>query len=175
MHGNTNKDITIIASPLFLLLLEELDPETEESVVRVVTLLLPLLFDLKLKPDLPLWKELVLLFLKRLPPLLVLLRFLWARLWLLLSLRLRLSDMEEAWVVLDLPMLILLFLRISWSLWVTVGCLTAVVWCLLRPSSGSMAGQRRGEETNISGEMRSRTGTGLKITTSRLGFVICVV
>ena len=175
MHGNTNKDITIIASPLFLLLLEELDPETEESVVRVVTLLLPLLFDLKLKPDLPLWKELVLLFLKRLPPLLVLLRFLWARLWLLLSLRLRLSDMEEAWVVLDLPMLILLFLRISWSLWVTVGCLTAVVWCLLRPSSGSISGQRRGEETNISGEMRSRTGTGLKITTSRLGFVICVV
>ena len=169
MQGKTK------TSPLFLLLLEELDPETEESVVRVVTLLLPLLFDLKLKPDLPLWKELVLLFLKRLPPLLVLLRFLWARLWLLLSLRLRLSDMEEAWVVLDLPMLILLFLRISWSLWVTVGCLTAVVWCLLRPSSGSISGQRRGEETNISGEMRSRTGTGLKITTSRLGFVICVV
>ena len=91
-------------------------PETEESVVRVVTLLLPLLLDLKLKPDLALWKEWVLLFLKRLPPLLVELTFLWARLWLLLSLSVRLSDMEEEVVVLDLPIFSLLFLSISLSL-----------------------------------------------------------
>ena len=104
-------------SPLFLRLLAVLElPETEESVVRVVTLLLPLLLDLKLKPDLALWKEWVLLFLKRLPPLLVELTFLWARLWLLLSLSVRLSDMEEEVVVLDLPILSLLFLSISLSL-----------------------------------------------------------
>ena len=108
-------------------MLEVLEPDTEDKVVRVVTLLLPLLFDLKLKPDLPLWKELVLLFLNRLAPLRVLLRFLWARLWLLLSLRVRLSDMEEVVVVLDLPIFNLLFLSMSCSLWVTVGCLTAVV------------------------------------------------
>ena len=104
-------------SPLFLRLLAVLElPETEESVVRVVTLLLPLLLDLKLKPDLALWKEWVLLFLKRLPPLLVELTFLWAWLWLLLSLSVRLSDMEEEVVVLDLPIFSLLFLSISLSL-----------------------------------------------------------
>ena len=108
-------------------MLAELEPETEERVVRVVTLLLPLLLDRKLKPDLPLWKERVLLFRKRLPPLLLELRFLWARLWLLLSLSVRLSDSEEEVVVLDLPIFSLRFLRISLSLWVTVGCLTAVV------------------------------------------------
>ena len=104
------------SSPLFLRLLAVLEPDTEESVVRVVTLLLPLLLERKLKPDLPLWKEWVLLFLKRLPPLLLELTFLWARLWLLLSLRVRLSDMEEEVVVLDLPILSLLFLRMSLSL-----------------------------------------------------------
>ena len=111
------KFTTAHCSPLFLRLLAVLElPETEESVVRVVTLLLPLLLDLKLKPDLALWKEWVLLFLKRLPPLLLELTFLWARLWLLLSLRVRLSDMEEEVVVLDLPILSLLFLRMSLSL-----------------------------------------------------------
>ena len=46
------------SSPLFLRLLAELElPDTEERVVRVVTLLLPLLLERKLKPDLPLWKE----------------------------------------------------------------------------------------------------------------------
>ena len=42
-------------------------------MVRVVTLLWPLLVDLKLSPDLPLWKDLVLLFRNRLFPLRVLL------------------------------------------------------------------------------------------------------
>ena len=56
------------------------------------------------------------MFLKRLPPLLLELTFLWARLWLLLSLSVRLSDMEEEVVVLDLPILSLLFLRMSLSL-----------------------------------------------------------
>ena len=56
------------------------------------------------------------MFLKRLPPLLELLTFLWARLWLLLSLSVRLSDMEEEVVVLDLPIFSLLFLSISLSL-----------------------------------------------------------
>ena len=129
------------SSPLFLRLLAELPelPDTEERVVSVVTLLRPLLLERKLKPDLPLWKEWVLLFLKRLPPLLEELTFLWARLWLLLSLSVRLSDMEEEVVVLDLPIFSLLFLSISLSLWVTVGCLTAVVWCLLRVTSPSPA------------------------------------
>ena len=50
------KFTTAHCSPLFLRLLAVLElPETEESVVRVVTLLLPLLLDLKLKPDLALW------------------------------------------------------------------------------------------------------------------------
>ena len=147
MHGElyrqrTKKDITNhhnFSSPLLLRLLAELPelPDTEESVVRVVTLLRPLLLERKLKPDLPLWKEWVLLFLKRLLPLLLELTFLWAMLWLLLSLSVRLSDMEEEVVVLDLPILSLLFLSISLSLWVTVGCLTAVVWCLLRVTSPS--------------------------------------
>ena len=43
--------------PLFLLCPPEAEPEpeTEESVVSVVTLLCPLLVDLKLVPDLLLW------------------------------------------------------------------------------------------------------------------------
>ena len=57
----------------------------------------------------------------------------------MLSLRVRLSDMEEAVVVLDLPILSLLFLSIWWSLCVRVGCLTAVVWCLLSPTSASIS------------------------------------
>ena len=62
--------------------------------------------------------------------------FLWAVLWLLLSLRVKLSDKEEAAVVLDLPPIrSLRFLNISESLWVTVGCLTAVVWCLRNSTS----------------------------------------
>ena len=48
-------------SPLFLLCPElELDPDTEDKVVSVVIVLWPLLVDLKLRPDLPLWKDLVL-------------------------------------------------------------------------------------------------------------------
>ena len=48
-------------SPLFLLCPElELEPDTEDKVVSVVIVLWPLLVDLKLRPDLPLWKDLVL-------------------------------------------------------------------------------------------------------------------
>ena len=38
----------------------ELEPDTEDKVVSVVIVLWPLLVDLKLRPDLPLWKDLVL-------------------------------------------------------------------------------------------------------------------
>lgn len=59
------------------------------------------------------------------------LTFLWAALWLLLSLRVRLSErLEAVWpeAEADLePILSLRLLRISESLWVTVGCLTAWV------------------------------------------------
>ena len=66
------------------------------------------------------------------------LTFRWAVewLWLLLSLSVRLSDkVQDAELVFDLPIFSLLFLKISESLWVTVGCLTAVVWCLLSCTS----------------------------------------
>ena len=54
------------------------------------------------------------------------LTFLCAELWVLLSLSVKLSDNDEAVVVLDRPpILSLLFLRMSESLWVTVGCLAA--------------------------------------------------
>ena len=59
--------------------------------------------------------------------------FLCAVLWLD-SLRVRLSDKEEVVVVFDLPILSLLFLKISDSLCVTVGYLVAVVWCRLKSS-----------------------------------------
>ena len=128
-------------------------------MVSVVIVLWPLLVDLKLRPDLPLWKDLVLpLRNKLLVPLRVLLSlfqidinsqcplshltFLWAALWVLLSLRVRLSEMLEAVcpeAEADLePILSLRLLRISESLWVTVGCLTAWVWCLLSWTSLDM-------------------------------------
>ena len=70
------------------------------------------------------------------------LTFLWAALWVLLSLRVRLSEMLEAVcpeAEADLePILSLRLLRISESLWVTVGCLTAWVWCLLSWTSLDM-------------------------------------
>ena len=137
----------------------ELEPDTEDKVVSVVIVLWPLLVDLKLRPDLPLWKDLVLpLRNKLLVPLRVLLSlfqininsqcplshltFLWAALWVLLSLRVRLSEMLEAVcpeAEADLePILSLRLLRISESLWVTVGCLTAWVWCLLSWTSLDM-------------------------------------
>lgn len=82
-------------------------------MVSVVIVLWPLLVDLKLRPDLPLWKDLVLPLRNRLLPLRVLLgifqissqtpapeltdlTFLWAALWVLLSLRVRLSERLEA-------------------------------------------------------------------------------
>ena len=137
----------------------ELEPDTEDKVVSVVIVLWPLLVDLKLRPDLPLWKDLVLPLRNRLlVPLRVLLSlfqiiinsqsplshltFLWAALWVLLSLRVRLSEMLEAVcpeAEADLePILSLRLLRISESLWVTVGCLTAWVWCLLSWTSLDM-------------------------------------
>ena len=122
----------ILHIPLFLRECCPEDPDSEESVVIVVTLLLALLLDLKLNPLLALLYECVLLFLPstRWP---LLLMFLCAVLWLD-SLRVRLSDKEEVVVVFDLPILSLLFLKISDSLCVTVGCLVAVVWCRLKSS-----------------------------------------
>ena len=83
------------------------DPDREDTVVRVVMLLL---FDLKLNPLLALWYELVELVRKSFPS---------PRL-LLLSERVRESESEVV-VVLDRPILKRRFLKISESLWVTDG------------------------------------------------------
>ena len=93
------------------------DPDKEETVVSVVMLLL---FDLKLKPLLALWYELVELVLKSFP----------SRL-LLLSERVRESEREVV-VVLARPILKRRFLRISESLAVTEGWAVALVsWRLM--------------------------------------------
>ena len=71
---DTNHGELSDCSPLFLLCPElELEPDTEDKVVSVVIVLWPLLVDLKLRPDLPLWKDLVLPLRNRLLPLRVLL------------------------------------------------------------------------------------------------------
>ena len=121
--------------PLFLLLLVACeDPDKDDKVVRVVTLLLPLLFDLKLNPLFALWYELVLLFLNSpgwLLPLLLMFRcaVLWED-----SLRVKLSERDELVAVFALPIFSLLFLKMSDNLCVTVGCRTAVVWWRLKSS-----------------------------------------
>ena len=93
------------------------DPDSEDTVVRVVMLLL---FDLKLKPLFALWYELVELVLNNFP----------SRL-LLLSERVRESESEVV-VVLARPILNRRFLRISDSLCVTEGWAVALVsWRLM--------------------------------------------